>query len=155
MGDGSKLGSRMFNRSLKGDVESVNLVRECRELEEVLGTQYTDMILKAEGGGPHPCDLKKGGYAKRQGTEAGQMFPGRQSSSGGTHSLDYWMGGAVDIAALDEGPRCIQQMKYLVKTLCHCCFGGTKQDCPCVPKEVTQEMIDSLAIMDFKFLKTF
>ena len=48
LGDGSKLGSRMF-RSLMGDVESVNLVRECRELEEVLGTQYTDMILKAEG----------------------------------------------------------------------------------------------------------
>ena len=40
---GSKLGSRMF-RSLMGDVESVNLVRECRELEEVLGTQYTVQI---------------------------------------------------------------------------------------------------------------
>ena len=138
-----------------GDVESVNLVRECRELEEVLSTQYTDMILKAEGGGPHPRDLKKGGYAKRQGTEAGQMFPAGQSSSGGTHSSDYWMGGAVDIAALDEGPRCIQQMKHLVKTLCHCCFGGTKQGCPCVHKEVILEMIDSLAIVDFKFLKTF
>ena len=75
LGDGSKLGSRMF-RSLMGDVESVNLVRECRELEEVLGTQYTDMILKAEGRGPHPRDLKKEGYAKRQGTEAEQMFPG-------------------------------------------------------------------------------
>ena len=70
LGDGSKLGSRMF-RSLMGDVESVNLVFECRELEEVLGTQYTDMILKAEGGGPHPRDLKKEGYAKRQEMEAG------------------------------------------------------------------------------------
>ena len=59
LGDGSKLGSRML-RSLTDDVESVNLVRECRELEEVLGTQYTDMILKAEGGGgPHRRDLKK------------------------------------------------------------------------------------------------
>ena len=28
------------------------------------------------------------------------------------------------------------------------------QDCPCVHK-VTQEMIDSLAIMDFKSLKAF
>ena len=56
-------------------------------------------------------------------------------------------------AALDEGPRCVQQMKRLVKTLCHRCFGGT-ENCPCVHKEVTQEMIDSLA-MDFKSLKTF
>ena len=59
------------------------------------------------------------------------MFPAGQSSSGGTRSSDYWMGGAVDIAALDEGPRCIQQMKHLVKTLYHRCFGGTEQDCPC------------------------
>ena len=51
--------------------------------------------------------------------------------------------------------RCIQQMKHLVKTLCHRCFSGTEQGCLCVHKEVTREMIDSLAIMDFKFLKIF
>ena len=35
-------------RSLSDDTESVNLVQECRELEEPFGTHYTDVVLKAE-----------------------------------------------------------------------------------------------------------
>ena len=39
LGDGSNLGSRML-RSLADDVESVTLMRKCRELEEAFGTRY-------------------------------------------------------------------------------------------------------------------
>ena len=58
LGEGSNLGSRML-RSLADDTESVTLVRECRELEEVFGTRFTDMILQAEEGGPLSRELKK------------------------------------------------------------------------------------------------
>ena len=153
LGDGSNLGSRMF-RSLTYDVESVNLVRECRELEEVLGTKYTDMILKAEGGGSHPRDLKK--EVMRRDKEQRLDRCSHEDRAPVVAHIARTIGWEkLWDTALDEGPRCIQQMKHLVKTLCHRCFGGTEQDCPCLHKEVTQEMLDSLAIMDFKFLKTF
>ena len=58
-GDGSKLGSRML-RSLADDTETVNLVHECRELEEAFGSSFTDRILEAkEGEGPHPREIRK------------------------------------------------------------------------------------------------
>ena len=98
MGDGSNLSSRMF-RSLTAppdDVESVNLVRECRELEEVLGTKYTDMILEAEGGGPHPRDLKKEVMRRDKERRLDRCSQeDRAPCSGGTHSSADWMGEAV------------------------------------------------------------
>ena len=53
---------------------------------------------------------------------------------------------------LDEGPRCVQRLKRLVKSVCHHCFSDA---CPCDQKEVTLEMIDSLGNMNLQFLKNF
>ena len=55
-------------------------------------------------------------------------------------------------ATLDEGSRCVQRLKRLVKSACHRCFDGA---CPCEHKEVTKEMIDSLSNLSFQFLKDF
>ena len=139
LGEGSNLGSRML-RSLADDTESVTLVRECRELEEVFGTRFTDMILQAEkGGGPLNRELKKEIMKTDQELRL-ERCEDRASGVADIARMVEWEG--LWDAALDEGPCCIQQMKRLVKTLCHHCFG---EDCQCVHREQTQEMITSLA----------
>lgn len=45
LGDGCQLGSRIL-RSLADDVESVTLVRDCKETEAAYGTHYTDAIMR-------------------------------------------------------------------------------------------------------------
>ena len=56
-------------------------------------------------------------------------------------------------AALDEGPRCIQWMKHLVKALCHRCFGD-RRDCAHEHVDISQELINCLANRDFNFIRT-
>ena len=74
------------------------------------------------------------------------MFPRRQSSGGGGYSSGGPWEKLWD-AALDEGPRCIQWMKRLVKALCHRCFGD-RRDCAHEHVDISQELINCLANTD-------
>ena len=125
-------------------------VRECRELEETYGTHYTDTVLRAEEEeGPHPREIrevimrldKEMRLCRCTQADKAPVVAGIAQIAGWERLWD---------AALDEGPRCIKKMKCLVKAACHRCFGDC---CPCVHKEVTPDMTDSLASMNFQFLK--
>ena len=48
--DGAGVGARV-SRAIMDDVDSMCLVRECRELEKRLGVGFTDEILPGGGGG--------------------------------------------------------------------------------------------------------
>ena len=117
-GDESKLGSRML-RSLADDTETVSLVRECRKLEEAFGTLFTDRILEAkEGEDPHPREIRKEIMGRDQ---AQRMVRCSQEDRAPVVAeiaqVVRWE--MLWDAALDEGPRCIQWMKRLMKAVCH------------------------------------
>ena len=150
LGDGCNLGSRML-RSLADDVESVTLVCECRELEEAFGTHYTDAVMRAgEGEGPHPRKMKEAimkvdremRLASCSQADRAPVVADIARAAGWEKLWD---------ATLDEGSRCVQRLKRLVKSACHRCFDGA---CPCEHKEVTKEMIDSLSNLSFQFLNS-
>ncbi len=47
--DSTEVVSARVMRSLTDDVDSLCLVRECRELEEAFGTRFTEVLLQEEG----------------------------------------------------------------------------------------------------------
>ena len=93
----------------------MSLVCECRELEEPFGTSFTDRILEArEGDGSHPQNIKI------IGRDQYQRIDRCSEEDRALVVLDIpqavkWE--KVWDAALDEGPRCMQLMKCLVKAL--------------------------------------
>ena len=152
LGDGNNLGSRMM-RSLTDDAESVCLVRECRELEEAFGTSYTDRILMIEEGEcPHPRVMRED-IVKRDREAQLVKCSLREKSPvvadvAGRHWEKLWD------AALDEGARCIEQMRGLVRMLCHKCFGDGSS-CPYEHHDVTEDMMNSLSRLNFDCLQKF
>ena len=146
LGDGCQLGSRML-RSLADDVESVTLVRECREMEEAYGTHYTEAVLRAEeGDGPHPHEMKKEIMKLQLDKEMRLACCSQNDKAPVVADIARVVGWEkLWDASLDEGPRCVRQLKRLVKSACHRCFNDA---CPCQHKSVTPEMVDALANMN-------
>ncbi len=53
-------------------------------------------------------------------------------------------------AALDEGPRCVWELRGLVKVLCHQCFGDGS-NCPCEHRqEVPEDLVNSLSSLNLE-----
>ena len=132
------------------DVEALCLVKECRELERVFGTKFTEKLLKDGGDGVSKRHLKEIIFKiGRESLLASCAVADKAPLVAKIAQEVRWE--VVWDAALGRGGRSIRRMQLLVKALCHHCPDDPLA-CPYADGHLSGETLRQLEHSNFQIL---
>ena len=113
--DHSETVSSLTLASLSDDIDSVCLIRECRDLEQHFHSNFTEAILQREADTcPHPRQIKKDILSRDRDLRLAQ-YEGRADMSTVVEVETAIGWPRLWDLALDHGPKCIDGLRNLVR----------------------------------------
>ena len=115
--DHSETVSSLTLASLSDDIDSVCLIRECRDLEQHFHSNFTEAILQREADTcPHPREIKKDILSRDRDLRLAQ-YEGRADMSTVVEVERAIGWPRLWDLALDHGPKCIDGLRNLVRVI--------------------------------------